>query len=54
MEQAYEILNPSVPELNLEQQIQYGLNDWCAEDADGHPYYGETAAQAEALRAAYN
>lgn len=50
---AYEVRNPSFGDLNLEQQIEYGINDWCAEGRDGHPYFGQTKAQAEAIRASY-
>lgn len=50
---AYEVCNPSFDDLNIEQQIEYGINDWCAEGRDGHPYYGQTKAQAESIRASY-
>lgn len=51
---AYEIRNPSFSDLNLEQQIEHGINDWCAEGSSGHPYFGRTQAEAEAIRTAYN
>jgi hypothetical protein len=51
---AYEVRNPSFSDMNLEQQIEAGINDWCAEDASGHPYYGQTKAEAEAIRALFN
>ncbi len=51
--QAYEVLNPSFGDLNIEQQIEYGINDWCAEGKDGHPYFGRTKAEAESIRAQY-
>ena len=50
---AYEVHNPSFNDMTLEQQIAVGANDWCAEDENDHPYYGETKAKAEANRAAY-
>ena len=50
---AYEIHNPSFNDMTLEQQIAAGINDWSAEDADGHQFVGETKAKAEANRAAY-
>lgn len=50
---AYEILNPSFADMNIEQQIEAGINDWCAEGENGHPYYGRTQAEAEQIRAAY-
>ncbi len=49
---AYEIHNPSFNDMTLEQQIDAGINDWCAELANGHPVYGETKIKAEANRAA--
>ena len=50
---AYEVRNPSFSGMNLQQQIEAGINDWCAEGASGHPYYGQTKAEAEAIRASY-
>ena len=51
---AYEVRNPSFGDMNLPAQIDAGINDWCAEGASGHPYYGRTKVEAEAIRAAYN
>lgn len=53
MKEAYEVRNPSFADLNLEQQIEYGINDWCAEGADGHQYFGRTPEQAIAIRASF-
>lgn len=53
MQAAYEIHNPSFPDMSLEQQIEHGINDWCAEGNSGHPYFGRTQAEAEALRAQF-
>lgn len=50
---AYEVRNPSFPDLTLQQQIAHGCNDWCAEGRNDHPYYGETKAKAEANRATF-
>ena len=50
---AYEVHNPSFQDINLEAQIAFGINDWCAEGANGHPFFGETKAEAEAIRASY-
>lgn len=50
---AFEVQNPSFSDMTLNQQIAAGVNDWCAERADGHPFFGETKAKAEAARAAY-
>ncbi len=53
MKAAYEVLNPSFSDMNIEQQIGAGINDWCADGRDGHPYFGRSKAEAEAIRAAY-
>lgn len=50
---AYEVRNPSVSDLSLEDQIRFGINDWCAEDDLGRPFYGRTQAEAEKIRADY-
>jgi hypothetical protein len=50
---AYEVLNPSFRDLNIEQQIQFGINDWLAEGLNGREFFGQSKAQAEAARAAY-
>ena len=53
MKEAYEVRNPSFGDLNLEQQIEYGINDWCAEGDDGHQYFGRTPEEAITVRAAF-
>lgn len=53
MKPAYEIHNPSFNDLTLEQQIEYGCNDWAAEGRTGHEYVGRTKAEAESVRATY-
>ena len=50
---AYEVRNPSFSDMHLQSQIEAGINDWCAEGRDGHPYFGQTKAQAESIRAMY-
>lgn len=50
---AYEVRNPSFPDMNIEQQIEAGIADWCAEGKTGHPYFGQTKADAEATRAQF-
>lgn len=50
---AYEVLNPSFSDMNLEQQVEAGINDWCAEGRNGHPYYGRTKTEAETIRRSY-
>ena len=42
----YEISNPSFRDINLEQQIKHGINDWVVEDKEGNPFYGRTAQEA--------
>lgn len=53
MQAAYEVLCPSFSDMNIEQQIEAGCNDWQADGKSGHPYFGRTAAEAEAIRASY-
>ncbi len=51
MAKAYEVHNPSFNDMNLDQQIDAGCNDWCAESPlDSHQYFGRTAAEAETIR----
>lgn len=50
---AYEVHNPSFNDMHLQDQIQHGINDWCAEGRNSHPYFGRTKAEAEAIRAQY-
>ena len=50
MKAAYEVHNPSFNDINLEAQIVFGINDWCAEGKDGHPFFGRTKSEAEQIR----
>lgn len=50
---AYEVRNPSFSDLNLQKQIEFGINDWCAEGESGHPYFGQTKDEAERIRASF-
>lgn len=52
-ESAYEVSNPSVSDLSLDEQINLGINNWCAEDSLGRPFYGRTKEEAEKIRAEY-
>ena len=52
--QAYEVHNPSFNDMTLDQQIEAGINDWAAQGRSGHLYFGQTKAQAEAIRASFN
>lgn len=53
MKAAYEVHNPSFRDINLDGQIAFGINDWCAEGPDGHPFFGQTKAEAEKIRDDY-
>jgi hypothetical protein len=53
VEPAYEIHNPSFNDMTLDQQIEAGVNEWCAEGASGHPYFGRTKEEAEKARARF-
>lgn len=53
MRAAYEVRNPSFSDLNLEKQIEHGINDWCAEDDTGHEFFGQTRDEAEHIRTMY-
>ena len=51
---AYEIHNPSFNDLSLEQQIEYGINDWCVEGLSGHRYFGRTADEAVKIASSFD
>jgi hypothetical protein len=51
---AYEVHNPSFNDMNLEQQIEAGINDWAVEGKSGHIYYGRTAQEAISNAASFN
>lgn len=51
---AYEIANPSFSDINLDRQIEYGINDWAVEGKSGHVYVGQTAEQALAIAKQFN
>jgi len=50
----YEVHNPSFNDMTLEEQIEHGINDWCAEGRSGHQYFGRTAEEALAIAASYS
>jgi len=50
---AYEVHNPSFNDMTLATQIKHGINDWCAEGRDGHPFFGRSKEEAEQIRAGY-
>lgn len=51
---AYEVHNPSFNDMNLEEQIEYGINDWAVEGKSGHLYFGRTAEQAVEIARSFN
>jgi hypothetical protein len=53
MRSVYEVLNPSFNDMNIEQQIDAGVTDWCAEDEAGHEFFGRTRDEAEEARCLY-
>jgi len=54
MRKPYEVRNPSFSDMNLEQQIEAGVNDWCVEGASGHQYFGQSAAEATSIANSYD
>jgi len=48
----YEVLNPSFSDMNIDQQIEAGINDWLACDSKGREFFGRT--RDEAICAANN
>ena len=54
MTKAFEIHNPSFNDIPLDKQIEYGINDWCVNGEDGHPYFGRTNHEAEIAYRQYN
>ena len=53
MRAAYEVRNPSFSDMNIEDQIYAGINDWCAEDEAGHEFFGQSRDEAERARLLY-
>lgn len=49
MAPAYEVINPSFPDMDLDEQIDAGINDWVADGYDG-PFYGQSKGAAEKMR----
>jgi hypothetical protein len=54
MNKAYEIHNPSFNDMNLEEQIEHGINDWAVEGKSGHLYFGRTASEAVAIARSFD
>ena len=53
MNTVYEIHNPSFGDMTLEQQIEAGINDWCAVGKNGHKYFGRSKSEAVSIRYSY-
>lgn len=53
MKSAYEYLCPSFSDMNIEQQIEFGICDWCAEGINGHLYFGQSKIEAESIRESF-
>ena len=50
----YEVSNPDLQDMSLEEQIEAKVNDWCVDGKSGHPYYGHTPAKALSNAAQFN
>ncbi len=46
----HEILNPSFGDMNIEQQIEAGINDWVARDREGREFFGRSREEAQRAR----
>ena len=51
---AYEVHNPSFNDMNLEEQIEHGINDCAVEGKSGHLYFGRTAQEAMEIASSFN
>jgi hypothetical protein len=51
---AYEILSVSFNDLNLEEQIEHGINNWAVEGKSGHIYFGRTEKEALEIANQFN
>lgn len=52
--EVYEVVNPSFGDMNIEQQIDAGINDWLCRDAEGHEFFGQSKSAAIEYAAIYN
>lgn len=52
--EVYEVSNPSFRDMNIEQQIDAGINDWVAKDQDGCEFFGQSKDQALAAANMFN
>jgi hypothetical protein len=51
---AYEVHNPSFNDLTLQEQIEYGINDWAVDGKSGHVYFGRTAEEALSIARSFD
>ena len=52
--EVYEVVNPSFGDMNIEQQIDAGINDWLCRDAEGREFFGQSKDQAYNAAKIYN
>ncbi len=50
----YEVCNPSFNDMDLQQQCAVAVNDWIAEDPEGHQFFGRTASEARRAALRYH
>jgi hypothetical protein len=51
---AYEVRNPSFTDMNIEEQIDAGINDWVCRDRAGREFFGQSKEAAEQALRRYN
>lgn len=51
---AFEIHSPGLSDMTLDQQIEVGINDWCAIDGQGREFFGRSKSEAELHRSQHN
>ena len=54
MYKPFQVANPSFSDIDLDRQIEFGINDWAVEGKSGHFYFGQTAEQALAIAKEFN
>lgn len=52
--EVFEVRNPSFSDINLEAQIEAGINDWCAVDESGREFFRQSKPAAVLACDAYN
>ena len=53
-EPAHEVRSPDFPDMNIEDQIEAGINDWVAIDKAGRKFFDKTREGADAMCREYN